>query len=317
LIRQSRYTEEYVEINGISQYFLHYPSKHEEVALVLHGGPGQSEAQFAYYLSRHWDFSNLVYYDQRGAGKTQLRSKSKPNDVTLETLLLDLQHTIKHLKTRYQTNRIILIGHSWGSVLGTQYALQYPNDLLCYIGYGQVIDMMRGEKIAFDKMRAQAEQAGAGKSLRELNALGNYPYGLDEADLAKTLLRVFKLKSEHGLAPNKLKSAGIALRSPVFRPSDIGPLRNSLKMSKNLIHTLLHYSIWDTVEYQLPVFYVLGRNDWQTPSTLAAEYFERIEAPQKGLYWIEEAGHLADIENPVDFCKAIREGVFACLMPSS
>ena len=70
---------------------------------------------------------------------------------------------------------------------------------------------------------------------------------------------------------------------------------------------LTDYSIWDTTEYDVPVFYILGRDDWQVPSSLAAEYFERINAPRKGLYWIENAGHQTDIDNPKDFFKAVRE----------
>jgi len=41
----------------------------------------------------------------------------------------------------------------------------------------------------------------------------------------------------------------------------------------------------------------------------AAKYFEKINAPQKGLYWIENAGHATDIDNPADFCKAAKEVV--------
>jgi len=35
--------------------------------------------------------------------------------------------------------------------------------------------------------------------------------------------------------------------------------------------------------YQLPIYYILGRNDEWTTSTIAAEYFETIQAPKKGI----------------------------------
>jgi pimeloyl-ACP methyl ester carboxylesterase len=62
--------EEYVPINGIRQYFLHYPASDGEVMLVIHGGPGQSEVPFAYYAEPEPAVYTAVYYDQRGAGKT-------------------------------------------------------------------------------------------------------------------------------------------------------------------------------------------------------------------------------------------------------
>ncbi|MDR0500165.1 MAG: hypothetical protein LBG97_02815 [Coriobacteriales bacterium] len=64
------YFEEYVSINEIQQYFLHYPCSDGEVMLIIHGGPGQSEASFAYYVEPNPPVYTTVYYDQRGAGKT-------------------------------------------------------------------------------------------------------------------------------------------------------------------------------------------------------------------------------------------------------
>ena len=70
---------------------------------------------------------------------------------------------------------------------------------------------------------------------------------------------------------------------------------------------MVDYSLWDKVEYSVPVFYLLGTDDWQTPSTLAAEYFEKITAPTKSLYWIDNAGHATDVDNPAEFYKAVKE----------
>ena len=70
---------------------------------------------------------------------------------------------------------------------------------------------------------------------------------------------------------------------------------------------LFGYDIRNIKEYQLPLYYILGRHDEMTSSTLAAQYFETISAPKKGLYWIEDAGHLMDTDNPSAFFSAIRE----------
>jgi len=57
----------------------------------------------------------------------------------------------------------------------------------------------------------------------------------------------------------------------------------------------------------VPVYYILGRHDEMTSSIIAAEYFETIKAPKKGLYWIEDAGHLPDTDNPSAFSNAIKD----------
>jgi len=75
--KSKAFTEEYVQINGINQYFLHYPSTQKEVVIFLHGGPGSSTALFAHNLKQYWDFCSFVYYDQRGTGRTLKNNKTK------------------------------------------------------------------------------------------------------------------------------------------------------------------------------------------------------------------------------------------------
>ena len=301
------YWEEYVKINGIDQYFLHYPSLHKTVLLHLHGGPGGSEALTSYYLHPHVkDFCTLVYYDQRGAGKTQIRIKSKPDDLSLEVLLADLQQSIAYIKKKHETDQIILLGHSWGSVLGTQYILRHPEDITAYIGYGQVVDMKQGEKLGYEKLREKMTQSGATKDLKKLNNLGDYPNGVK--DFNKAVLKFRKLQRKHGFMEENKLVTQIMSNSPLhFGLWDIFTLLRIVKLNRKLRDTLLQYSVWDTTDYPVPVYYILGKNDWITPSTLAEAHFRRINAPQKGLYWIENTEHHPELANPAVFGKAIRE----------
>jgi len=299
------FTEEYVRINGIDQYFLHYPSPQKEVVIFLHGGPGSSTALFAYSLKPHWDFCSFVYYDQRGAGRTLKKNKTKAEDLTLDILIEDLKQTISYVKEKYQTDRVILLGQSWGSVLGTQYVLKYPNDTICYIGNGQVLDTSLEMQASYDKLKEVLENKGAARCIKKLDALGDYPK-VDIENYTDRLIRFIKLQSKHGHAINPYDILRTVLKSPIFKLSDIYYLAKGIKVNTMLGETLMEYNIQETIEYPVPVYYVLGRDDWQVPSTVGAEYFEKINAPQKRLYWIENAGHLTDIDNPADFCKAIK-----------
>lgn len=51
----------------------------------------------------------------------------------------------------------------------------------------------------------------------------------------------------------------------------------------------------------VPVFLLLGRHDRQVSSALAAEYFERLEAPDKELVWFENSAHSPPFEEPDRF----------------
>lgn len=303
------YFEEIIELNGIRQYLLHVPSQQKAVILHLHGGPGQSQAHYAFCTRAQRDYATYVYYDQRGAGKTQQLSKTPTADITLEHLIEDLRLTIQHVKERYATENVVLLGHSWGSVLGTSYILHYPGDVKGFIGVGQVVDLLRGEQIGVEKLKEIIERKGSKHDLKALARLANYPCGDSTNEFIKQLGRVRSLQSRYGLAVHVPRVLKAAIKSPIFRPADLVTLASSFKPNLKLIESLLHYSILSVSDYQTPVCYVLGENDWQVPSVLAAEYFEGINAPFKELHWVKNAGHMTDFDNPYGF----HEAVEACL----
>lgn len=94
---------------------------------------------------------------------------------TIEQMLDDLHGIIAHLQRKYQIEKLVLLGHSWGSVLGSLYALRHPENVLSYIGTGQVISMMENERTAFQEVWKMAEKAGNRKHLLALGNLGDYP----------------------------------------------------------------------------------------------------------------------------------------------
>lgn len=304
-MKQKNYIEEYVSINGITQYFLHYPAESDVVALFLHGGPGQSEAHFAYLLAEYWDYCNMVYYDQRGAGKTQTKTKSKPGHISLENLIEDLRHTIQYIKAKYQTEKIFLVGHSWGSILGLKYVKQYPKDVLCYVGFGQVVDLLEGEKIGYAKLKETIQASGNKSDFKKLNRINLM--NSDKKNFTKELLSLRKMQRKYGLMFRFRTVLSLANKSPVSEFSDLIVFLTAFKTNKNLMEYLLSFSILNVQEYDLPIYFILGRDDWQVPSVLAEKYLEQVTAPRKKIYWIENAGHLLDIDNPSAFNAALKE----------
>jgi pimeloyl-ACP methyl ester carboxylesterase len=299
------YIEEYVEINGIKQYFLHYPRVSEYVILYLHGGPGQSEAQFAYRAKDDRLDCSVVYYDQRGTGKTQLKNRTAPENVTTELLTEDLKQTILYLKNRYRTENIILLGHSWGSVLGTGYIKRYPHDVLCFIGTGQTVDIMANEKAAFGELERRIREKGKPKDIKALSKFEGYPYDIRKDEFIKKLMEFRKLQGKYGVTGDGKKQVSAFMKSPVFRLSDLAAMSSAMKVNKNLMKDLLSFSLLGDQKFDIPVFVICGRNDWQTPYPLAEEFIAKTRAPLKELYWVEDAGHLAMLDNPKGYNDAL------------
>ena len=55
----------------------------------------------------------------------------------------------------------------------------------------------------------------------------------------------------------------------------------------------------------LPVFFLLGRHDFNTPSSLAADYLDRLTSPTKAAIWFEESAHFPFWEEPGKFREAL------------
>jgi Lysophospholipase len=127
--KENNYFSEYVSINGIDQYLLHYRSTNPTlpVLLFIHGGPGLAESTFSYAFQKGLcDLYTVVYWDQRGAGKTL--TKNKNLYPSIEESLDDMQQVVTHLKTKYAKEQIVILGHSFGSMLGSLFVLRHPED---------------------------------------------------------------------------------------------------------------------------------------------------------------------------------------------
>ena len=300
------FTEEYVSINGIEQYFLHISNDSKDVIIMLHGGPGAPNSYLAYYHQPYLNFCNVVYYDQRGAGKTRLKNKTKPESLSYDILVEDLNQTIQYVKDKYQADRIFLLGHSCGSVLGTQYVLRYPHDVDGFIGYGQVVAQGVYERVWYEHLKEAVLKAGNKKDIKKINAVdADFP-NIGREKYLDTYHLLSSLEPKYGYKVNDWMK--LYMKSPImsfFRDGRI--MMDAEKFNRNLMGEMYDYDIRSIKDYQVPIFYVLGRHDVWTPSTAAAEYFETISAPQKGLYWIEDAGHMIDTDNPSAFWNTIKE----------
>lgn len=305
--KKKNFKEEYVDISGVKHYLLHYQAKPEApVLLFIHGGPGQSEAAMAYtieeYAQRNY---NIVYYDQCGAGKTYLKNKKeKPNTEILKKHLLEI---VCYLKELYQKEKIGIIGHSWGSVLGSMFALEHPEHTLCYIGCGQVVNLMENESIGFSRLKEAIEKSGNIKDKKKLAKIGEYPVPYFDMNVYRKMGMVRNLQGKYKLAASvDWNMTKIILKSPIIGMKDILPFMVGILINQQVMKELMSFDLREKgSNYQVPVFYVLGEEDQQTPIELGKQYFNEIKAPVKELYVIEKAGHLAMIDNVIEYRKVI------------
>lgn len=304
------YKEEFIEVNGIEHFLLHYPKATKApVLLFLHGGPGNFESLFAYKLDKAWgDMFTHVHWDQRGAGKTLRRNQNKGMPETLEQMLNDLHGIVLHLMNQYNCPKIVILGHSWGSLLGSLYAQKHPENVRAYIGVGQVVNMMETERVAYEQVMDEAKKAGNDKHLKILQSLGDYPPNEPEL-LLKLLPKIRKVQAAY----DKGTDVGLGellktlKRSPSFQWGDLISFMRIMKVNRPLHLQLLSFDLRNyPSSYEVPIHYILGETDTITPTSLAKAYYDGIHAPIKTISIVPQAGHNTMYEKPLEFTAMLR-----------
>ena len=273
--------------------------------ILLHGGPGASEtALFRHFnadLERHF---LMVYWDQRGAGRSY-RSGIPTGTMTIEQFVRDLDDVVEIVRHRFGKARVVLLGHSWGTALGVIYASRFPDKVAAYVGVGQVADMREGERLSYEYARSEARRRENRGAARALERIGEPPHTVDEMLTSRKWVERFGGSFHENLSTAKLIWAALG--------TDEANLIDLIKFGQgnrfSLEHLWSEFRDFDADDhlsvFRVPVFFLLGRYDWQVPSILAERYFERIDAPVKRLVWFEHSAHNPPFEEPALFTRTL------------
>lgn len=300
---------ETVSIGGIpQQLWIRGTNTHNPALLILHGGPGASEgALFRYFNSELEQHFLVVNWEQRGTGRS-FHTDIPPESMTIAQFLRDLDEVVELIKKRFDKERIVLLGHSWGSALGAIYAVQHPEKVGAYVGTGQAVNMPEGERLSYNYALSQAVARGNETAVKALRQIGPPPHSVDDMLISRHWVEQFGGSFHADLSTGKLIWA--ALNTDEANLVDLILFGRGNRFS--LEHLWPEFSQLDLTAYKsfaMPVFFLLGRHDRQVPSMLAASYFESIDALCKRLIWFESSGHNPPFEEAQKFNRVMIEDV--------
>jgi pimeloyl-ACP methyl ester carboxylesterase len=307
---------ETVEIGGIRQcLYFRGENIDNPVILFLHGGPGSPEMAMIHAFQYDWekDFT-VVHWDQRQSGKTYFANDPErvAQTMSFDRVLADAWEVTEYLRNKLGKDKIIVLGHSGGSVLGSVLVQTHPEAFSAYIGVGQVVDMMNNERVGFEKALEKATEAGNAADVAALEALLPYPGNEYSAALNQKIMAVRRYQVKYGLAMGMTFQLAIdGLRSPYYSLSDLRSyFVDTGKLQEELLRYMFTYDAHDFgVTYKMPVFYVIGENDYQTPITLSEVFFSEIDAPEKRFFSIPDAGHMTMTDNKTAFTRVLLEEI--------
>jgi pimeloyl-ACP methyl ester carboxylesterase len=297
---------EEIELGGYRQtVLLRGRDVRNPVLLYLHGGPGSSELPLVRHFNRALeDHYIVVLWDQRGAGKSY--SPFIPADtMTIEQFLQDGHELVTILQKRFKKDKIYLVGHSWGSVLGLTMAYRHPGLFHAYIGIGQAVDFLEGEKISLRYVLQRAREQNNAEAIAQLEALKDYP-SLDGHWMRDVITQRRWLGEFGGVLYGKkgMQSLFFVERPPEFSVFEFVPFFLGSLRSLDLLwpQILRNGDFRKTApELQVPVYFVTGRHDYNVPFALTEAYYSRLRAPKKTLIWFERSAHMPNFEEPEKF----------------
>jgi pimeloyl-ACP methyl ester carboxylesterase len=297
----------FVRIGGIDQWIsIRGEDRANPVLLIVHGGPGSIYSVFTPML-RTWEAHfTIVQWDQRGAGKTFGRSgKAGSGVLSFDRLVSDGIELTEYLREHLGQPRIILVGSSVGSIVGTMMVKRRPDLFAAYVGTDQndrAAALRLSWQITLDWLRA----AGNARGVRAVQALGRRLDHLTPKEWTK--LHQWTIKANTRI-PNMINDLMLPamLTSPDHTLRDMSAMTAGMNFSTDaLFRELMTFDLRALgPRFDVPFFVLQGESDALTPTAAAREFFDTVEAPHKAFVLIRHAGHLAMFARPGQFLDAL------------
>jgi len=294
-------TRDSVVINGTRQtIYLAGSSRDNPVLLWLDGGPGGSEVGWVRpYLGALHEHFTIVCWDQRG---TAASFGAGRDGLTVQQFTDDVIALSQLLAKRFNQEKIFLVGHSWGSVIGLMAAHRRPELFHAYIGAGQQINAVENDTIGYEMILNGAKAAGEAKTVKIMERIGYPPYlkSLEDGSTVpdgdayfQVLSRLYRY-SPSAPADEHFRSEKMFLAPEHSLFDRINLIRGLIRGVKHIYPQLADLDFErDITELECPLFIVNGRYDYSCVATITERWYTKVKAPLKGLLWLENSGHNA------------------------
>jgi pimeloyl-ACP methyl ester carboxylesterase len=278
----------YVQIGGIEQWIqIRGDDQGNPVLLWLNGGPGLSTIPST-YLYRAWEHAfTVVMWDQRGEGKTFERSGTfVAASMTIDQMSSDGIEVAQYLIQHLHRKKVILLGHSWGSILGIHMIARRPNLFAAYVGTGQVVNLDR--QFAADYSGLLKRASGNQEAEHDLLSIGPPPWKDGEA-YAHRIVNKWAEDLDPPEPPNEY----------VPPPAGHRPSPSYIQAGAEFSGHALFDAIGSVdmtsfaTKFEVPIFFMQGSDDLLTTTSVVKAYLAKILAPKKALIVLPNAGHLA------------------------
>jgi pimeloyl-ACP methyl ester carboxylesterase len=268
------------------------------VLLYVPGPPGGSETgTMRLRLSGLEEHFVVATLDRRGGGASAA-GLGRDAAVTVDTEVADIVAVTDSLRTRFGQDRIVLLGHSGGSIPAALAAYRHPQRFRAYVGSGQAVDLQTSDLLFYTDVLAWARAEGRDDVVGRLERQGPPPWR-DAYDY-----ETFQLYG----------SQAYGLPAPSF---DLGAEEYTLLQKAHVMTTML--DTWDALyprmqgvdlhrdvpALSIPAYFVQGGREMRGLAVPFASWYAALKSPDKRLVTFPEAGHRPMAEDPDRFVATV------------
>lgn len=305
--------EKMVYLNGFNHYIdIRGRDRENPVLLIIHGGPGWTVDSITKYVFKELekDFT-VVNWHQRGAGRSRTSDVSL-DKMNLDVFLDDTLHVINYLREEFDQDKIVLLGHSWGSILGSITSKTHPELIHAYIGVSQMTNTKKMINSSVLKAINVALSKGEKSSAVYLK---NVNFSYSNPEWAKDVIKFRDLLTELGGT-----IYGYTQYTPLlkyyFKDSDyrlweMFTIYKGIEDSViNLFPVMLEANVYSKIDsLEIPYFLIQGKHDMLTREHHSLNFYEKIDSPLKKYYLFENSAHSPYFEEPERFISIMLEEI--------
>ncbi|MBS4194221.1 alpha/beta fold hydrolase [Lederbergia citri] len=301
--------------NSISELFPLKIGNHEQwiyirgedrskpVLLMIHGGPGAAQIGFIRRFQKKFEKHFVVVnWDQRGAGLSYNKS-IPPETMTIDRFVDDTIELTKYLRKQFKQEKIYLIGHSWGTIIGLLAVYKEPSLYYRYFGVAQLIDYIAGEQLSYQYVLEKAKQANNQKAIKKLIKIGMPPWNdLKKDKVHQKYVEVFRggMSYEGNLINKILKELLIGVEYTLMdMVNHIKGQFFSLNMLQDEMKTVNLNNVIH--EVKIPIYFCMGKYDLTIPYEPTQAFFKNVSASEKHWIWFEHSAHSPMFEEKEKF----------------
>jgi pimeloyl-ACP methyl ester carboxylesterase len=271
---------------------------------------------------RDWEeFFTVVQWDQRASGKSYRREdqESLAPTLTIDRLVLDTEEMIELLRKRFRRDRVVLLAHSFGTIVGVKLAQRRPDLLYAYVGMGQFVDAKRSESLGYEATLADARADKNSEAIAQLEAIAPFP---DPARPERNLQNLPIERRWLAHYGGYFHDGGEGLHYAAAR---LSPTHSAADLQTSQeAHEFIIAAMWQQLaavdlnhdlKFRVPIIIMQGRYDRGTSSQLVSEWHAAVSAPVKKLIWFENSAHMVYEEEPGRLLVALANEVLPLTRP--